>query len=287
MIRLSANVLDAVVSFLRQVFIRPEVPLSYRLLSKINGIAATDIWELATTCEWCEEKDAFPILLESGKTIASLAVKDDYEAALRMLLRDYILQANPTWANRIPSGRKECIYIMKKDEQACFNEAGLLADHMSMEIIEWWDDIAGIIRSRKDAEKSETGRRGELASIEYEKHRTKQDPVWMSFDSNYAGYDILSVIDKDDQSQMLIEVKASMRPVQDAAFHVTAHEWEVAKTSDHYFFYLWSFSEGTKRLAAICAAEVEPYIPIDRRTGRWESAEIPYNSFASQFNTIP
>ena len=172
---------------------------------------------------------------------------------------------------------------MSKDEESCFLEAGLLSDNIDEKVVEWWDSAARQIRALADQEKNETGRSGEISTIKYEKMRTGFEPVWMSVDSNLAGYDIRSVISKDGSSTLLIEVKASYKPLDGADFYVSSNEWRVALSSSAYVFHLWNFCNNKKLLAIVAPNEVLPYIPTNNLEGKWESAKIPYSCFKEKF----
>ena len=113
------------------------------------------------------------------------------------MLADYVLKTAPIWSNRIPYGRREATIFMSKDEKACFADAGLLSDHLDTGIITWWDTIATKIRTQDQQAKNETGRLGERNTIKYERNRTNSEPIWMSIDSNLAGYDIKSRVSED------------------------------------------------------------------------------------------
>lgn len=175
---------------------------------------------------------------------------------------------------------------MSKDEKACFTDAGLLSDHLDPGIITWWDIIATKIRTQDQQAKNETGRLGERNTIKYERNRTNSEPIWMSIDSNLAGYDIKSRVSEDSSDILLIEVKASTYALGQAVFHVTSHEWNVALTSRAYVFHLWCLSDSKKMLAVISPDELLPYIPTNNLEGQWESAQIPFSCFEGQFVEI-
>ena len=204
----------------------------------------------------------------------------------RQMLTDYVLKCAPIWSNRIPYGRREASIFMSKDEKACFADAGLLSDKLNPGIIGWWDTIAIQIRTQTQQAKSETGRLGERNTIKYERNRTNSDPVWMSIDSNLAGYDIKSQMSKDNSGPLLIEVKASTFALGQAEFHITSHEWNVALTSRAYVFHLWCLFGNKKMLAIISPSDVMPYIPTNNLEGQWESANIPFSCFENKFVEI-
>lgn len=202
------------------------------------------------------------------------------------MLKDYVIQLAPIWTNRIPYGRREAAIFMSKDERACFSEAKLLSPQLDSGVIDWWDTIANKIRMQAQQVNNDTGRIGERNSMKYERLRTDSEPIWMSVDSNLAGYDIKSKLSKDNPDALLIEVKASTSALDQAAFHVTSHEWRVAFTSAAYVFHVWCLLGNKKLLAIISPMDVQPYIPTNNLEGEWESAKIPFSCFESKFIEI-
>ena len=286
MIRLSENVLASSMSLLKRLESYHFSSLSELAYSKIAAIASEDLFVFAQNCGWVYESNRTPTLTERGAELLQLQEHGQQIELKRQMLIDYVLRAAPIWTNRIPYGRSEARVFMSKDEKACFSEAGLFTDQLDSSIVEWWDTIANQIRTQSQLTKTDIGRNGELNSIAYERIRTDADPVWMSVDSNLAGYDIKSRLSKDDPETLLIEVKTSSLAINDAVFHVTSHEWEVALTSPAYVFHLWCLINQTKLLAILSPNDVQPYIPTNQLEGEWESAKIPFSCFESYFIEI-
>ncbi len=286
MIRLSVNVLTSAIELLRRLNTYRYSSVSELAYSKIVSISAEDIFDFASKCGWANKTEN--ILLVTSRGVGLLFLYEEGRASelKRQMLMDYVLRAAPIWSNRIPYGRKEATIFMSKDETACFSDAGLLSDQLDSDIIDWWDTIANQIRLQTQQEKNDTGRTGERNTIKYEKMRTNIMPKWMAVDSNLLGYDIKSVLSKDDHSSLLIEVKSSMLSIHQASFHITAHEWEVALTNDAYVFHLWSFWRNKRLLAVISPHDVQPYIPTNNLGGEWESTKIPFACFENRFVEI-
>ena len=228
-----------------------------------------------------------PFQLEAtGRNVArTFSETGSCEIPFQQLLFSYGRIKLPGWAFRIPAGRAETCAVLSSDEKKCFQAAGLLRNPPDELIIRWWQDLATFIRSITQERDTETGALGERLSLQYERSRTGQIPRWISFESNYAGYDILSVNSATDHTLRPIEVKSSSRPMEFATFFVSDNEWNAARTQlAHYRFHLWSFSRGF-RLADISAQLVAPHIPDNRQEGIWRSVEIPFLAFADQFVT--
>ncbi len=223
-------------------------------------------------------------LSESGKQI-ELAYLESRSCALpfRLILSEYIRRISPPWSFRIPAGRMELYAILPMDVANCFHSAGLMNSKPDDEIVNWWSDMATFIRAKIGEQHGETGRNGEILSLNYERVRTGIEPKWVSFESNFAGYDILSVDSSEERIPRRIEVKTSLLAVPNASFFVSENEWNTAMLNlDNYRFHLWSVPQAIS-LADISAREVEPHIPNNNSSGCWKSAEIPFSVFATRF----
>jgi hypothetical protein len=124
------------------------------------------------------------------------------------------------------------------------------------------------------------GRQGERRSLDYEQARVGKRPEWHSIESNKSGFDLLSLKDVGNSTELQIEVKASEQPVASAQFHITRNEWEVAGSAPHYVFHIWSLTTNPK-LAVLTPEIVNEHIPTENGRGKWESVVIPYAAFNS------
>ncbi len=111
-------------------------------------------------------------------------------------------------------------------------------------------------------------------------------PYWQGFESNFAGYDLLSQIDRGDHRRLLIEVKTSVSRVKDASFFVTRHEWDTALRSDHYLFHLWALKP-SPNLLVVEAAELRPNIPADQGSGVWKQVWLQMAPFSAKAVPVP
>lgn len=238
----------------------------------------------ASECSWLKPIDEnILVLTDKGVSIFEKFQGDELKADLvKEVLYDYILLKKPSWSYRIPYGRKEATIYMSLDEKQCFYLAGLLVDEINDECMKWWDDIATHIRVLDSIHKSDIGRRGEVLSIDYETKRTGLKPYWNSFETNLNGYDLLSVIDKDCDIKLSIEVKATTKDISHATFFLTKNEWHTAKTSKNYIFHIWLVSD-TNKIAVISVEEMKKHIPQNSGYGEWKQVEISFAAFHDKF----
>lgn len=201
---------------------------------------------------------------------------------LRAIISAYIRTLAPAWAHQIPKGRGELLSILDREVRQCFAEADLTVEPPSAEVVEWWDSLADYLRTVGTLGQVEVGRRGERMSIEWEQRRTGRTPKWVAFESNVAGYDLLSSRSEDDPKPLSIEVKTSTFVLERARLVLTRHEWDVAELSDAFVFHLWCL-EPEPRLAVVGVEGVRPHVPLERGRGVWETTVIPMAAFKSEF----
>ena len=189
-----------------------------------------------------------------------------------------LVSRQAVWIKLIGLGRKKFIQKLERDEERCFEFAGLLTDPPEKPVMEWWDDIAGRLRQIGEREKMRRARAAEQLSLEYEKARLRRlgidrSPQWIAFDDNTVGYDILSY----DRGQFqpvnrLIEVKSTI--ASPLRFFLSRNEWETAaKFGDRYFFHIWDLRG--PQLYERTVKDITLKIPFDNESGRWTHAEIP------------
>ena len=197
----------------------------------------------------------------------------------RMIIAEYIRRVLPPWSLRFPAGRMETVATLPPDIVSCFHSAGLLDSDLDESIVHWWSAMAAFIRSKLGENKVETGYNGEMLSLQYETKRTGRRPKWISFESNYAGYDLASTMSAECDEVRLIEVKTSKQPLESASFFVSENEWSVAASHlESYHFHLWLLGD-RPILVDIPSREIAPHIPQNRDAGLWKSVEIPFSIF--------
>ena len=291
MLRLSINLLSNAIRFLSEIK-SDNISCNNSMLHEkavyfwAFSVDRDALLDVAITCNWIVSDGDNLLLTDRGRKILACKSYGMPPELLKLMLEDYVIGAKPIWRNRIPYGRKEATIFMSKDEKACFQEAGLLVEMPTKDVISWWDHISDIIRNEKQQTLLSTGRSGEEYTLEYEQIRTNAIPKWISIDSNLAGYDVLSKASAEDNSTLLIEVKSSSEDIDYACFYLSRNEWNVASTSSNYLFYLWHITPYKKLLAVLSPQLIEGYIPVDRLSGEWESVSIPFRDFRACFTEV-
>ena len=254
------------------------------------GIGLDVSLAFAEQCEWILFSNSIISFSDTGLQILSMFNGESITVELwRIILSQYISVCQPAWAKRIPYGRKEAYFFMNEEEQRCFSEAGLI-DSQDDAVLDWWDSLAEIERTKKNELNNEVGRQGEKLTMRYEEARTGVQADWRSIETNLAGYDILSQRSADNPERILIEVKTSTQSIENAVALITRHEWEtasLANNKDRYYFYFWCISGSNRLLAKISANEIEPHMPVDGDMGAWDNARIPFVSFSTRFISAP
>jgi len=227
------------------------------------------VLEMMRATNWIHfEDDGQLRLTERGRRILQ---RRDAVEALRLQLMDFIELVKPTWSSLIPRGRREALAYLPLDARQCFNEAQL-SDGYDDEVVAFWDRASNVSRGRTDDILLQIGRQGERLSIAYEAERTGVSPSWKAIDSNAAGYDLLSIVSRDDRTPLKIEVKATKR-VDEQAFFMTRNEWECAIGYGQFVLHLWLLGEEPE-LFVKAPEELAKHIPIDRGTGSWQSVKV-------------
>ncbi len=274
-------------SSIRLIEILEKQPLNSSYIIDKNEILfispASDVINISHKCNWIEvNKNGHFSISSKGKELLSIL---DYEGRLRYQLKDIIISFQPTWCKSLSYGRKEFRRYVSRDITQCFNESGLFQENPSDNIVQWWDELMIISRSYRSAELIKYGRQGERLTLNFEKDRTGINPKWQSLESNFSGYDILSIISSNDSTPLQIEVKTSTLRLKDAKLHLTFNEWKNAQVARAYKYYLWIINN-IIQMAIIDTKDIELHIPKNNGNGTWESVEIPMIEFKDKFQTI-
>jgi hypothetical protein len=234
-----------------------------------------DILEVSLKCNWIDfQPDGICRVTTRGQNI----LLEDAEKALRVQICDLIYIEEPSWAIKIPNGRKEAEKFFPVDVQQCFKEAGLLSG-WDEDIIEWWDKLSIATRSRKSESSLVVGRTAEKLTMEHETKRIGKTPHWQSIESNFSGYDVLSKSEKGSDIQRMIEVKGSALPRKEAFCFVTRNEWDTAQVAPDYRFHLWCLKGDNPFLIDVGVEEMKLHIPTNSGNGKWETTKVPFKSF--------
>ncbi len=251
----------------------------------LGPVSAQDVLKAAIDLSWVTLVPETGLLAPTPKGARALAAPDDY-VRLRILVLDYIDAANPPWVQLATAGRREVLLQAPKGLCQVLVDARL-AYGDDQDTVTFWDTLAARARGMRNAALTETGRIGERLTLAYERHRTGREPKWVALDSNADGYDVLSRVSDADQRRLTIEVKASSQRALTGSFHVTRNEWNLAVESLNHTFHLWDVSGLPPRLAVLEIDQLEKHIPENQGSGSWESAMIPFASFAPSFFATP
>lgn len=272
----SVGILYSAQEILRFIKGNPRVLSGFsEIFDSLDTVASPKIvFEVCQRCEWVQiDVDGYVNLTDKADSIVA-----DYpsEIILRTQLHHLIDAYKPTWIPLLTRGRNESIKYLPQDIVQCLREADLLNTY-SDEVVLWWDKVGKISRRTDKDEKMDVGRRGEKMSLAYETKRTGRQPKWQGFESNFSGYDILSVVNTDKSDYLNIEVKTSNSVLDVASFFVSRNEWGVAVKSSNYLFHLWALVP-KPTLFIISVDNIKTHVPSNNGDGDWVSVEIPFTS---------
>lgn len=198
----------------------------------------------------------------------------------RNCIKTLIIHSQPAWVRMMRLGRKKFTNKLERDQRSIFREAALLNDPPEVSVIEWWDEVCGMVRYDIDRRFMDQARQAEQLTLEYEENELRgkgitEKPKWIAIDDNTAGYDVLSY-DKNEYGLVnkLIEVKSTI--TSPLRFYLTRNEWDKAyKSGNSYFFYIWDMQPEEPRLHVKTFTDIEPHIPQDNEKGKWDKVIIP------------
>lgn len=234
------------------------------------------VLELCQDAQWIQLTDLEKLKLTTGGK--EIAESLNHIISMRMQLQSIIFHTNPPWGKKAQHGRQELLNFVRPEIKQCFQEAGL-CDGTGEDVVEWWDKLANASRGFRQERLLAIGRIGERLSIDFEKERTEKEPKYIALDTSEPGYDILSVVSRDDASRLCIEVKSSEQNLNQAYFHLSRNEYDNAKLIDNYTIHLWLLDPKGNRQLILPFEVVEKHCPNDRKNGKWGSVIIPFNSF--------
>jgi len=225
--------------------------------------------------------DFYPHDYDTGVMLEALIAYPDSGAAMPLeefftaAIDSIILERRPLWARLAPAGRNHVMQAIGINGVQCLRGAGLLEN--SDRATAWWDALANVNRSEKDARLLAQGREGERLSLAYETDRLQREgiphlPSWIAIEDNTVGYDILSyALVGGHETSRLIEVKTTY--ADPPRIILSRNEWKTAEQYGAVFeFHLWEMA--TTTLTILTVEDVRPHIPANNGSGRWESVEI-------------
>ena len=198
---------------------------------------------------------------------------DNIKVLLRELLKEFLISQRFSWLYYLYQGRYECLSKIKNFETKrsmviTLNQLNLLKE-TDEKVICWWRDLEKAYLD-KDEKNKNTGMIGEKLSREYELRRVGKLPYWESLFSNNSGYDLRSIISKDNKTQLKIEVKATEG--ENYTFFLTRNEWNTALKSKNYIFHFWTLAN--RELFIFTPNQIREYIPLDNNQSKWTECEI-------------
>lgn len=204
--------------------------------------------------------------------------REDWNLSL-MGIRSFVFQlvrlTDPWWLKCFPFGRDRVKAALTRDEHQCLRKAGLFEDVPDEVAMEWWDEIAALVRNRSDLERQARSRIAEKWSFEHEKRRLRQlgierEPRWVALEDNSVGYDIASYdLLGETVVRKLIEVKSTMSD----KIILTRGEWRNALTAPrHTVFHVWHYPE--EKLYEYTVDDLRPSVPSDGLKGEWLHARM-------------
>ncbi len=241
-----------------------------KIFNKFHVASPKYVLHTCLNCRWLTTNlDDYLILTSRGQEI----IKSDTEIIrLRIQIKHLIDTLRPAWGSLLLYGRAESQKFFPSEVKQCFKEANLL-DIYDDDVINWWDELAAIARGKQYDDKVEIGRIGEKLSFDYEKQRTGKEPFWQAIESNFSGYDILSILENGSNSPLMIEVKTCCSKSSEINFHISQNEWQVAEYSQAYVFHLWVLSTNPN-LYIVQTNQMAKHIPVNKGKGIWELVQI-------------
>lgn len=246
-------------------------------------LPSAKVVETAQALNWIQvDEDGCAALTPAGTRLTTCS---HYEMQLRQALLDYIDIEHPSWIQNASFGRSRVLAFAGSQIAQVFAEAGL-ADGTTDEVVAFWDLLSARARGQRNERLNQIGRKGEKLTLDYEHVRTGRIPTWIAIEQNSDGYDVLSIVDREDPRKLTIEVKTSTLGLA-GQFFLTRNEWDRAIENDCHLFHLWDVSiTNAPRLAVVSVNAMGGHIPLDQGCGAWDVVEVPYVYFKDMFAQI-
>jgi hypothetical protein len=238
-----------------------------------EGISGNTILDTCKRLGWIATKPTSELLITpTGKSLCEVRRP---AARLRLQLEHIISLTRPTWAALAVRGRNAVVSYAPKEAVQCLSDAALL-DGTDDEVVSWWDRLAAYYRTLRDDDRMTTGRIGERCSSEYELRRTGSEPNWVALDTNDAGYDLISMIEREDSRRLLIEVKTSTLEWEDANAILSRHEWNVLSQAANACVDLWCVAGRPYLFLRVAVTELVAKMPVEPTECQWLTLALPF-----------
>lgn len=176
-------------------------------------------------------------------------------------------------------GRNNLKIYLTIDQRECFRVAGLFKS-VDEDVVQWWDDIRSKYRD-SDSRKVEIGRKGEKLSYDFEDARVGNPPEWVALDNDSLGYDLISQVSSDNETNLYIEAKASERSLDMAELHFSRNEWDTLNRLSNVQVHLWWLFGSHKKHFILSIEELRVHVPVDKGEGKWKEFRCPFRLFFS------
>ena len=236
-------------------------------------VNAEGLFEVAVRCGYLvSHPDGRLMLSEAGRNL--LLVTDAAES-LVYSLGCYLANGQPEWGGIVKQGRSTFLNYAEPELYQCLEEAGLLEE--DGRALAWWDSYHAKSMAELSAEQVRIGRQGESYSVELERLRVGSRPKWVSFGDPLSPFDILSKSEARSSESLLIEVKSSVRPWEQAHFFLSCSQWRVLKSAKHACLHLWSIPPGqSNSYAVVSIGNLAEHMPFDKGFGKWQEVMVPF-----------
>ena len=239
--------------------------------------------QILVLIESSQSSNHVEIFVEVSKKIAEVLDKER-EVINREMLWNYIEKIIPTWTRYLKHGiEKTKSGISDTNVKQTFRENGLFIDleiHADSQIMDWWNRAKQFSRQIEQSRKVEIGDHGELLTLEFETQRTSKKPKHVSLQSDSYGYDIISIINQNNEEELFIEVKTTSSGWNNGYIHISSNEAsKCEKLNSNYKFYLWNIRTKPFELKIIEGKEMFVFFPLNQESGKWESVKIPLKEF--------
>ncbi|MDB4072566.1 DUF3883 domain-containing protein [Gammaproteobacteria bacterium] len=188
-----------------------------------------------------------------------------------------------TWLPGAWRGKKFIFDRLSDDLKSCLFQADLL-ETIEPTSSNWWDQLILHCRYLSDQGTNIIGDKGHDLSYDYEFKRVYKYPVRTYIENTEAGYDLTSKESHNSEKKLLIEVKASEKPLDHAYANISFNEWKVASDHDNYIFHFWSLADANNPTIAVLSRDmVIEEKPSNLGLGEWTSYRIQFSKFLNHF----
>ncbi len=249
---------------------------------RIGVVPTSDAIEMAVHLRWLQsDAQGRATVTERGRR---LIASGDHSKQMRQAILDYVEIEEPCWLQDAPFGRKRLLAFVGMPVAQVFLEADLTSG-TAPDVVFFWDKLAARARGQKDSRLLAIGRTGERLTLIYEQERTGRRPRWVAIDNSADGYDVLSVVARDNNAHLTIEVKTT-NVGKRGFLYLTRTEWRRAELSPNHVFHLWDLSRRQPQLAVVSTDRLAPHVPARQGVGEWELASIPFEAFGDFFTAF-